>query len=250
MLKSLCLSFFCLPLILCADIADDWTEKFSSVLQKYVADGEVAGIKAALVNYNGLREDPTFKTLANELANLPSFDQYPPSKQLALWINSYNFLMLKVVADNPGIGSVKDLSSRGRGSIWKAKIGTVAGVEYSPDEIEHEVIKENFHDPRTHFALVCASLSCPDLATYAYTGNNLEDQLKERIKIFLNNPTKGMSISESQGRIFLSKIFDWYKKDFTPSPLMWIKNMGLITEEQAYYSLKFFSYNWDLNEQQ
>ena len=248
MLKVFCLSFLCLPLIICADIADDWTEKFSSVLEKYVADGEVAGIKAALVNYAGLREDPTFKTLANELANLPSFDQYPVSKQLALWINSYNFLLLKVAADNPGIGSVKDLSTRGR-SIWKSKIGMVSGVQYSPDEIEHEIIKENFNDPRAHFTLVCASLSCPDLAKYAYTGDKLEEQFNERIKVFLNNPTKGMSISEPQGRIYLSKIFDWYKKDFTPSPLMWIKNMGLITEEQAYYSVSFFSYNWDLNEQ-
>ena len=144
MLKMLCFSFLCFPLLICADIADDWTEKFSSVLQKYVTDGEVAGIKAALVNYEGLQEDPTFKALGIELANLPSFEQYTLPKQLALWINSYNFLLLKAVADNPGISSIKDLSSRG--SVWKAKIGKVAGVEYSPDEIEHGIIRETFND--------------------------------------------------------------------------------------------------------
>ncbi len=198
------------------------------------------------MNYRGLRGEASFKKLLKDLANLPCFEELPCDQQLAMWINAYNCLILKIIVDHPGLHAITDLNSL-FSTVWKKKTGLVAKKKYSPDDIEHGVIRKKFHDTRIHFALASASLSSPDLAPYAYRGEHLQDQLNQRMQNFLRNPTKGLEILNQQ--ITLSPILRWYSSDFKPDPLIWLDNHHLISAHAFRYPLLYFDYNWTLNAQ-
>lgn len=232
---------------LCADAFDDWTSLYNPLLTKYVVEGKKRGIVSTLVKYNDLRNDSQFRQVIYGLARLPSFETLSSKDdQLAMWINAYNVLILKVVTENPDITSIKELGSA-FSSIWKKKVGVVAGKKYALDEIEHEIIRARFQEPRAHFALVCASLSCPDLANFAYQGIHLNEQLDHQTHRFLSNKTKGMMISSFKEKVYLSKIFKWYKEDFQPSVKDWLMKNGYLTAEEKSYSLSYMKYDWSLN---
>lgn len=243
--------FFICALLICnfaaADQFDDWTNLYGSLLKKHVVEGKKRGIQTTLVKYNDLRNDSEFRKALYDLARLPSFETLSSKEdQLAMWINAYNMLILKVITENPKIKSIRSLSTPFN-TIWKRKAGVVAKQKYSLDEIENEIVRAKFQDPRAHFALVCASLSCPDLANYAYQGKYLDDQLSHQASRFLNNKTKGMKISSPSKKIYLSKIFKWYSDDFHPSVKGWLHTKDYINVEEENYSVSYMSYDWELN---
>ncbi|MGE0197211.1 MAG: DUF547 domain-containing protein [Simkaniaceae bacterium] len=249
MLKTLirtCVILFISNAAFGSDLVDNWLNTYNPLLKHYVVKGKKGGIESTLVNYNGLRSDPNFRKALYELARLPSLDTLEKKEQLAMWINAYNMLVLKVIVENPKIQSIKELDSA-FGSIWKKKVGVVAGKQYTLDEIEHEIIRKKFNEPRVHFVLNCSALSCPDLANYAYEGKHLEEQLAYQAKQFLNNPTKGMSVNPSKEKIYLSKIFKWYKSDFPPSVIDWLIHMGFLHQDTENYSTSYMKYDWALN---
>ena len=243
-LKTLLL--LCFACSLCADEVDDWTESYDALLKTHVQKGEVFGVRSALVNYLDLRADPAFKKLIKDLGFLPPFEHLPPPKQLAMWINAYNCFILKIIVDHPGLHSINDLNTL-FSTIWKKKVGFVGKKKYSPDDIEHAIIRKKFQEPRVHFALATASLSCPDLATYAYRAENLDAQLDRQMQLFLSNPTKGLQIRNQQ--IILSPVLQWHSSDFKPAPLTWLQDHKAISATQSHYSLLYFDYNWALNAQ-
>ena len=87
----------------------------------------------------------------------------------------------------------------------------------SLDEIEHGIIREDFNEPRIHFALVCAALSCPKLRREAYVAEHLQSQLQEQVETFLADPKKGLDIDLRRKRIAVSSILQWFAEDF-PAP--------------------------------
>lgn len=236
------LTFIASPLL--GSEVDDWLGVYNPLLKKYVYMGQKKGIESSLVDYEGLRNDSNFRKAIYDLARLPSFDIFSRDDQLAMWINAYNILAMKVITENPGIKSIKDLDSV-FSSIWTKKVGVVSGRQYTLDEIEKEIILAKFQDPRAHFALNCASLSCPDLANYGYEGKYLDQQLNRQAKQFLSNTTKGMSISGS--KILLSKIFKWYEEDFAPSIAQWLAKNGFIDPAKTSYGISYMDYDWSLN---
>lgn len=230
-----------------SELVHDWLALYNPILHKYVVKGKKRGIETNLVKYNDLRNDSDFRKVIYDLARLPSFETLPnPDDQLAMWINAYNTLILKVVVENPKAKSIKELGSPFK-SIWKKKVGVVAGRQMSLDEIEHEIIRAKFQEPRAHFALTCASLSCPDLANYAYEGRHLEQQLTHQTQNFLSNKTKGMSVSKSSQKIYLSKIFKWYSDDFQPNVKAWLLKNGYLIQDELGYSVGYMKYDWTLN---
>lgn len=159
-----------------------------------------------------------YGALAADRADLDAFlrslaDADPESwsepDQVAFWINAYNAVVVHFVLERyPGLDSVRAVDG-----FFETLRFPVAGQERSLDEIEGAA--RALGDPRVHFAVVCASTSCPDLRPEAYRGDRLDEQLADQTAAFLADPDKGLRYDEAAGRLYVSSIFKWYAGDFT-----------------------------------
>jgi hypothetical protein len=191
-------------------------DAFTALLQAHVTHGRVS--------YAGLVEQET--VLANYLASLASVSSediagWDEPQQLAFWINAYNALTLDtVVAHYPlkrrGLRGFAFPSSSIQQieDVWKVKRRMIGGEIRSLDDIEHGIIRAAFNEPRIHFALVCAAVSCPPLRSEAYRATQLETQLTEQLANFVADPARGLSIDTRRKRISISAIFKWFSEDF------------------------------------
>jgi hypothetical protein len=241
---------------------------FDSLLSQYVHDG--------LVDYSGIKNDPSL--LSGYLAALENTDSveyasWGKPEKIAFWINAYNAITLYGVIQNYPIkpGGLfsrlfyPDNSIRQISGFFDKDFSRVMGKEITLDEIEHGILREKFDEPRIHFALVCASLSCPKLQSYAYKPDSLDLQLDKAAWEFID--TKGVIIDRPKNRLLLSKIFDWYAEDFQynniPSYLSSYDDdrRGFLefiidhspNEIQEFIKenapkIKFMDYDWTLNE--
>jgi len=232
-----------------------WTQGYDALLKMHVSSGSAHGIESALVDYKSLRKDAGLRHLMRDLAYLPSPSTLPEKAQLALWINAYNCICLKLVADHPEICSINDLDGLMR-TIWSKKIAIVAHKKYSLNDIEHGIIRKVFNEPRALFALCAATLSAPDLSQEAYVAERLDGQLDLALQRFASNPTKGVKLS--QDTLTISPLFQWYAVDFPPNPPEWLMQHRVIplmhiaqenmkTAGGEYRFLRYFEYNWLLN---
>lgn len=177
---------------------------FNQILQRYVDGGRV--------DYTRLKENSdVFDTYLDQLATAePSKMNY--NEQLTFWINAYNALIIKGVIDHYPTKSVRKVKLF-RGFFYRLKF-QVAEETYTLNQIEHDIIRTEFVDPRVHFALVCASLSCPPLGNTVFLPKTIEEQLDEVTQKFITDPEK-VKLDRQKRRLYLSKIFKWYKEDFT-----------------------------------
>ncbi|PQJ36264.1 DUF547 domain-containing protein [Salinibacter sp. 10B] len=179
--------------------------------------------------------------------------------RLAFWINAYNAYTLKLIVEHypvkniwavtPGPAEPKD------NSPFALEVGSVADTVRTLDEIEHEIIRERFDEPRIHFALVCAAASCPRLRREAYTGARLEFQLEDQTRTFFHDDEKNR-IPAGNGQIQLSRILKWYGQDFGDSTdalqrfiAPYFDGAVRDTLSRAAYEVTFGSYDWTLNDQ-
>ena len=124
----------------------------------------------------------------------------------ALLINAYNALTVRSILDHPGVSSIREIDG-----VWKKRRHQVGGFDLTLDEIEHNLLRPYFKDPRIHFAVNCASASCAPLPPWAFTGEGLEEQLEERSAAFLTDPG---NVRIEDGKLALSSYFTWYGGDF------------------------------------
>jgi hypothetical protein len=202
-------------LALGAAAAPAWPDDgaYARLLARHVRPGTIAGIRLAVVDYAALRDDPDYpRALASLAAAEPERLATEPAR-LAFWINAYNLLALRAVTERYPVGSIKDGGNL-LWPIWKRKVGAAAGRERTLDEIEHDILRPRFREPRVHFAIVCASLSCPDLRREPYDGARLQAQLAEATREFLGNPTKGVEPGPDGRTARVSSIFKWFGGDF------------------------------------
>lgn len=177
--------------------------------------------RGTLVDYQKLKKlKPALDQYLESVSRVDGFyfDEWSADEQLAFLINVYNAKTLEmVVSKYPHLESIKELGSFFQ-SVWSKEVIELFLKDRSLDEIEHEMIRgeENFkkykNDPRIHFAVNCASISCPGLYERAYTGPLLQEQLDLMTKRFLSDRENNRL---SSGVLKLSKIFDWYGEDFT-----------------------------------
>ena len=221
----------------------DWNG-YSALLKAHVQSGEKHGIALNLVDYPALAADPRWPHL---LAQLAGFDlEYLNSRQerLVFWINSYNILAMKTVLDHWPLQSIRDAGGL-FSPVWNKPVGVVAGKMRSLHDIEHEILRP-MGEPRIHFAMVCASVSCPDLRPEAYRVLQLDAQLTDQARIFLARPNKGLAVKD--GSIRISKIFDWFEDDFSAQGgvisfiRQYRQDIGLTADHISY-----FDYDWSLN---
>ena len=221
----------------------DW-HIYNDLLGKYVTDKSKQGITLAAVDYQGVMGDSAYQTL---LAQIQSFDinqLESPQEKLAFYINAYNIFAMKMIIDHWPLKSIKDAGSL-FSSVWKKNIGRLDGKNVSLHYIEHEVLRK-MHEPRIHMAIVCASVSCPDLRNEAYTSQNLNAQLDEQSQRFLDNSGKGLQLLGNE--INISKIFDWFEDDFSPygGVMPFIRKYR--SDLPAKVSIdSYLTYNWNLN---
>ncbi len=183
---------------------DAWT----ALLQKHVD-------KEGQVNYSGFIEDSlAFNAYLSLLEkNHPDPKSWTKDEQLAYWINAYNAYTVKLITKHYPVQSIKDIK---RGivfvsTVWDINFINIGTANYSLNNIEHGIIRKKFSDPRIHFAVNCASVSCPALRNEAFEANTLDQQMEEQSRRFLSDAAKN-KITPTE--IKISKIFTWFGGDF------------------------------------
>lgn len=214
------------------------TSIFDSFLQKNVD-------KTGRVDYKSLKNNETL--LDNYLAyiqnNEPTKD-WSSNKKKAFWINTYNAYTIKIILNNYPLKSIRDIKIDGK-TAWKIPFVKVGQKRYTLDQIEHEILRKKFNDPRIHVGINCASISCPRLLNFAFTEDNIASVLDNLMKEFINDTTRNKI---SKNNVALSEIFNWFSKDF-------IKNGTIISYLNTYAaikisekaSIKYLTYDWSLN---
>lgn len=192
--------------------------KYNSLLNEYVDN--------ASVNYEGFIDSRAeFETFLRTLGsvNENDFENWTQEQKLAFWINAYNAFTIKAIIDHypikrsfslVGIFYAPSDSILQIKGVWTKLQFRAVGRMVTLDEIEHQILRKEFNEPRIHMAINCASISCPNLSNEAYVPQRLEQQLAQASIDFVNNPSKGIHIDEQKGKVKLSKIFKWFGEDF------------------------------------
>jgi hypothetical protein len=190
---------------------------YDALLKQHAGDG--------LVDYGAIKKDMSglkayFKTLSDSSA--ANYKTWSRDDKMAFWINAYNAVTIYAVATNypieAGGGSKKGLpenSIQHIKDVWDTGYIELAGRPVTLNEIEHEILRKEFGDPRVHFALVRATTGGPLLSEDAYVGETLDDQLERDAVRFVNDPDK-VRVNRTRGRLYVSEVFEWYGEDFTP----------------------------------
>ncbi len=217
---------------------------WDSLLQKHVFDD-------GLVDYQGFISDsiPFNKYLTLLRNNHPNKKHWSREERLAYWINAYNAFTVKMIVDHYPTKSIKDIKNGIPfiNTVWDIKFIKIEGVEYDLNNIEHGILRPKFKEPRVHFAINCASYSCPPLRNEAYTAEKIDAQLTDQAKIFLSDIRKNKI---TIGQIKISKIFSWFKNDFLVKEKSIQSFINQFTEVEISKNAKitYYDYNWTLNE--
>ncbi|MFT5732668.1 MAG: hypothetical protein ACJA2W_001449 [Planctomycetota bacterium] len=226
-----------------------------------------AVLKEGLVDYAGLREKPKALDayLAGVAATTPEqHAAWSRDQRFAFWINAYNAFTLQLLRDNGPVKSIKDLGGF-FSSPWEKKFIPMPAFDpekksknITLDEIEHELLRPVFKDARVHAAVNCASMGCPPLRATAFTADGLGDQLDDQVAVWLSDSTRNQ-VTPQGGKIRVSKIFDWFEKDFGKNDAAvarWIGDhvgdeaKGKALRDQARsIDVKYLDYDWGINAQ-
>jgi hypothetical protein len=196
------------------------------------------------VNYKAfIKDKDKFEQYLSLIKNSHPNKQWSKDEQMAYWINAYNAFTVKLILDNWPVKNIKNIG--GAKSPWDIEFIKIKDKTYTLNAIEHEILRKDFNDPRIHFAVNCASISCPKLLNEAYTAEKLDQQLTARAKDFINRTSKN---SIQQDKIIISKIFKWYKEDFTQNgTLIDYINQYSNIQINKNAKIEYKEYNWSLN---
>ena len=192
-------------------------------------------------NYSGFIKNKTvFKSyLASLSENIPT-EKWTTNDKLAYWMNAYNAFTIKLIIDNYPTKSIKDIKN-----AWGSRFFKLGNKWYNLSDIEHKILRK-MNDPRIHFGINCASYSCPPISNKAFTANNVNKELDYLAHQFINDKSRNI-ISENS--IQLSKIFQWYAKDFkTEGSLIDYLNKYSDITINSNAKKSFKKYDWRLNE--
>jgi len=233
---------------------------YDALLKRFVTDGRV--------DYQGLKSDPS--ALDRYLDNTAgvtegTFNGWAESERLAFLINLYNAATLKLIVDHYPVKRIKDIGSIFKGP-WDQPVVRLLGKTITLDNLEHDIVRKQYGEPRIHMALVCAAKSCPTLRSEAYVAAKLDAQLDEQSRRFLASPA-GLRIDRDKKTVYFSSIFKWYGEDFVAGFSPASGFVGLDTTQRAVanfcggylsaadgdylkaggYAVKYLDYDWALN---
>ena len=227
---------------------------FSEVLAAHVKEGRV--------DYQTLKSDTRLPLYLDQLAATDP-DQLPSDDaRLAFWLNAYNAYTLKLIVERQPVKSITEIGKGGlvigsllKTTAWDIRFANIGGKEYTLNEIEHEIIRRKFKDSRAHFALNCASGSCPIMRPEAYEASALSQQLDDQGRLFVRDAGKN-KFDVANKTAELSSIFKWYQGDFGDddhAALLAAAKFAPDEIRQAIeanpraWKVRYLAYDWSLN---
>ncbi len=205
-------------------------------------------VRNGFVDYDGIAVEPRFREYIEQIGKTKPDDLTSDEARLAFYINAYNTLAIKGILDGRSPSSWW-----GRRKFFKSQKHNVLGEKISLETLEHERLGA-LGEQRIHFAIVCASISCPRLSSKAYRPESLNTQLHESAKRFINDPTRNR-FDPGRRRAFLSKIFEWYADDFIAAGGSLQNYLARFVSDaeaqdmmrQDGFEIRFVDYDWNLN---
>ena len=215
---------------------------YASLLKAHVHDGAV--------DYQGLKKNESRLDNYLEILSRVNPDQLEPAERMAFYINAYNAWTIKLILSKyPDLTSIKDLGTLFQ-SPWKKKFVKLNGQKVTLDHIEHEILRPRFRDPRIHFAVNCASKSCPPLLAEPYTGSRLEDQLEGATERFINDPQSNYVKGDT---LYVSRVFKWFGEDFNNDIKGFFQKYARrelaarLAAAKTELKVAYLDYDWSLN---
>lgn len=209
---------------------------WDKLLKKYVNE-------EGLVDYKGFKDDSAnLDDYLKMLSEKEPTNDWSVQELLAYYINLYNAGTVKLIVENYPIKSIKDIN----GAWTKGRVN-VGNKELSLGGIENGILRK-MNEPRIHFAINCASISCPKLMNEAYTAAKINEQLDRATSEFINSDKNEISASKPK----VSAIFDWYQKDFEVNGkqnVIGFVNQYSKTKINPNANISYLNYDWNLNEQ-
>ncbi|ENM5925114.1 DUF547 domain-containing protein [Vibrio mimicus] len=217
-------------------------QAWQSILDRYLTQvGDNALFRYAEIT----KED---KTLLNDyLAQLSKLDprEFNRQEQYAYWVNLYNALTVKLILDNYPVASITKLGGLFSFGPWDEKVFAVAGQAITLNDIEHRILRPLWNEPRTHYAVNCASLGCPNLQSQAFTAQNTEQLLSNAAHTFINS---SKAATFKKDTLILSSIYDWFAVDFGNQDALFAHLAQYRPELSSYSGKVDYQYDWKLND--
>jgi hypothetical protein len=239
-------------------LADNFNHQhtlWNEILKKYVdADRGVSRVDYQAIQRNQAALNQYLEKL--ESVSLEEYQGWSKPQRLAFLINAYNAFTVKFVVDNYPVDSIRDLGGW-LSSPWKKKFFTLLGEKKHLDNIEHDIIRKDFHEPRIHFAVNCAAVGCPPLRQEAFVAERLDQQLEEATRVFLMDERKNRYDPLNKS-LELSSIFKWYGDDFEKkegsietfvTPYITRDPQAQERIRRREVQVRYLDYDWSLNEQ-
>jgi hypothetical protein len=224
---------------------------WSELLKKHVVLAH--GGSASRLDYAAMaQERVALKSYLRGLSEVAEaeFSAWSQPQQIAFLVNAYNaHVVEKILTRYPDLRSIWDFG-RFFGNPFRERFFVLLGAPRSLDDVEHGILRKRYREPRVHFAVNCASVGCPMLREEAYVGLELERQLEEQARRFLSDRTRNRY---RDGRLEVSKIFDWYGEDFEPRHQYFARYAALLGMPEGLASppgpaLAYLDYDWSLND--
>ena len=215
---------------------------FDGLLKKYV--------KGDRVDYTSFLADRKELQLYLKQFDSVIINNLSKNEQLVLFINAYNAFTIDLILENYSktLKSIKDIKTP-----WDLKYCTIGRAMYSLNEIENKFLREIFKEPRIHFVINCASISCPPLPSHAFFADKIDSQLTEATTNFMKNP---IGVKVNKEKLEISAIFNWFNADFESKELKTISFIISYLPLEVQKKLPdlnkilvtYQEYNWNLND--
>ena len=228
---------FALLSVLIVNNLASFTEIANTLLSERVVDGEV--------DYQGIKNNPSRINELYQLIGEMSLDGASEAEKKAFYINAYNIATIHQIIEHYPVSSPNDIKG-----FFDQKKHTIAGEQLTLNELEKTKLLAPYQDPRIHFVLVCAAVSCPPLADFAYQAENLDEQLDQKTRQALNSDDF-IRVMPDQKKVELSQIFEWYQSDFTNQAESLIAYVNQYRDHKipTDHQVGHYEYNWNLNDQ-
>ncbi len=219
----------------------DFLSAYNALLAIHVRPGARGEVEYLGVDYIAWETDQNHAVALRALSEVDPVAFNTLGEKMAFWINTYNFLTIDLIVRERERESIRNLGSLFR-SPWKKHRWEISERLYTLDQIEHEILRP-MGDARVHFAINCASVSCPDQRLEAYDHRVLDASLDDQVALALANSGKGLHARD--GTLYVSKIFDWFEEDFNDGNIeTWLAQYVELGDD---ISLRYLDYDWSLN---
>ncbi|GAA3929838.1 DUF547 domain-containing protein [Litoribacillus peritrichatus] len=254
---------FSIPAV--ASVTDFWSQsdetnsatidhsQWQTVLDRYLITDDPSNVN--LFNYQAVKSSDR-KLLGQYLQSMQTLDprRYNKREQMAYWINLYNALTVQLILDNYPVKSITKLGdSLFSFGPWDDDAAKIQGKTLSLNHIEHKILRPIWKDLRIHYAVNCASFSCPNLSAQAFTSQNTEQLLNEGAAAYINHP-RGIQVDGND--LIISSIYDWYIEDFGDNQSSLLEHFKAFAKPDLLIKLHQFeskrgdidhNYDWSLN---